>query len=136
MLKHYPEPAFVNGEEVESAAFNENPTIIRIAETGSFNSHMTRRNISVPAGGPAGLILSEGLTYLNDADEGGRARRAVLPGEPPRARSLNSERPNSRRYGSTWNSPGKKRRKPCTASTGRATPAAPGRTPPPKPLTN
>ena len=83
MLKHYPEPVFINGEEVERAAFEETPTIIRIAETGAFNSRMTRSDISGPAGKPAGLTLSEGLTYLNDADEGGRARRAVLPGEPP-----------------------------------------------------
>ena len=75
MLKHYPEPAFINGEEVERAAFDETPTIIRISETGSFNSRMTRSDISGPAGKPAGLTLSEGLTYLNDADEGGRSRR-------------------------------------------------------------
>lgn len=83
MLKHYPEPAFINGEEVERAVFDETPTIIRIAETGSFNSRMTRSDISRPAGKPAGLTLSEGLTYLNDADDDGRARKAVLPGEPP-----------------------------------------------------
>lgn len=91
MLQHYPEPAFINGQEVERAAFDENPAIIRTAETGTFpNSHLKRTNLNGGNGGnagnPPGLILSEGLTYLSEGESG--PRKTVLPGEPPPGEAL------------------------------------------------